>query len=95
MTKQELIEMVGSEEQADYAMAIILKNIKRDFVSLCIRAEVKEIETKLQAFIDEGVLYKANGSLHVNWGHKDTSKCYDANALLYSRNRTMSLMAVR
>ena len=29
MTKQELIKMTGSEEQADYAMEILLRNCKK------------------------------------------------------------------
>ena len=44
MTKQELIKMTGSEEQAAYAMEILLKNCKKPFVEMAIRAELKEIE---------------------------------------------------
>ena len=37
MTKQELIEMTGSEEQANYTVQIILKQLKPEFVRQCVR----------------------------------------------------------
>ena len=119
MTKQELIKMTGSEEQADFAMEILLKNCKRAFVEMAIKAELNEIDNQVKAFEQEGILVKCNSSYHVNWGaaykvfgdepgaawhateeQKDESeaigsRCYDANALLYRRNRTISLLAVR
>ena len=119
MTKQELIKMTGSEEQAVYAMEILLKNCKKPFVEMAIRAELKEIENQIKAFEEEGILYKCNSTYHVDWGapHRvfgdepgsywhatDEQKaeaeaiekrCYEANALLYTRNRTISLIAVK
>ena len=95
MTKQELIEMVGGEEQADFALEIVLKNLKKDFVRQCIAAEVKQIEDKIGGYEAEGVIYRANGAKHVDWGRDEQSKCYDASSVLYKRNRTMSLLAVR
>ena len=119
MTKQELIEMTGSEEQAAYAMEILLKNCKKEFVRMAIQAELKKIENQVKAFEAEGILYKCNGTYHVDWGapHRvfgdkpgaywhatDKQKaeseaiekrCYEANALLYTRNRTTSLLAAR
>ena len=44
MTKQELIKMTGSEEQADYAMEILLRNCKKAFVRMAIQAELNEIK---------------------------------------------------
>ena len=119
MTKQELIKMTGSEEQAAYAMEILLKNCKKEFVKMAIQAELSQIEKKVKAFEAEGILYKCNSTYHVDWGapHRvfgdepgaawhatDKQKaesealekrCYEANALLYTRNRTTSLLAVR
>ena len=119
MTKQELIEMTGSEEQAAYAMEILLKNCKKPFVRMAIQAELSEIENKVKAFEEEGILYKCNSTYHIAWGaphrvfgdepgaawhvteeQKANSeaikkRCYEANALLYRRNRTISLLAVR
>ena len=119
MTKQELIKMTGSEEQADFAMEILLRNCKKAFVRMAIQAELNEIEKEVKAFEADGILIKSNGSYSVNWGaayrvygdepgaawhatkeQKDESeaiekRCYDANALLYRRNRTISLLAVR
>ena len=119
MTKQELIEMTGSEEQAAYAMEILLKNCKKEFVRMAIQAELSQIEKKIKAFEEEGILVKCNSSYHVNWGaaykvfgdepgaawhatdkQKAESealenRCRDASALLYRRNRTISLLAVR
>ena len=119
MTKQELIKMTGSEEQAAYAMEILLKNCKRAFVEMAIKAELNEIDNQVKTFEQEGILVKCNSSYHVNWGaaykvfgdepgaawhateeqkaesEAIESRCYDANALLYRRNRTIALIAVR
>ena len=119
MTKQELIEMTGSEEQAAYAMEVLLKNCKKEFVRMAIQAELSQIEKEVKAFETEGILYKCNSTYHVDWGaphrvfgdepgaywhatekQKAESeaiekRCYEANALLYTRNRTISLLAVR
>ena len=119
MAKQELIKMTGSEEQADYAMEILLRNCKKAFVEMAIRAELNEIEREVKAFKEEGILYKCNSSYHVNWGvaykvfgdepgaaghateeqkaesEAIENRCRDASALLYRRNRTIALIAVR
>lgn len=118
MTKQELIEMTGSEEQAAYAMEILLKNCKESFVRMAIQAELKAINSKIADFKEEGIIYTANNSNYVNWGseHKVygdepgaywhateeqkkeaeriVKRCEEADALLYRRNRTISLIAV-
>ena len=49
MTKQELIQMTGSEEQATYAMEILLKNCKESVVRMAIRAELNSIDS---CFVD-------------------------------------------
>ena len=119
MTKQELIKMTGSEEQADFAMEILLKNCKKAFVRMAIKAELNEIDNQIKAFEAEGILVKCNSSYSVNWAEAykpfgdepgsywhatDEQKaeseaiekrCRDASALLYRRNRTTSLLAVR
>ena len=95
MTKQELIKMTGSEEQAAYAMEILLKNCKKPFVEMAIRAELNEIEKQAKAFEEEGVLVRPNGTYCVNWGAPNRERCYEADALLYRRNRTVSLLAAR
>ena len=119
MTKQELIKMTGSEEQADFAMEILLKNCKKAFVRMAIQAELDGIDKEIKSFEEEGILVKCNSSYHVNWGaaykvfgdepgaawhatdeQKAESeaidrRCRDASALLYRRNRTVSLIAVR
>ena len=119
MTKQELIKMTGSEEQAAYAMEILLKNCKKAFVEMAIRAELNEIEKEVKAFEEEGILSRYNSTWHVNWAAPHRvfgdepgaawhatkeqqaeadaieKRCYEANALLYRRNRTIALIAVR
>ena len=95
MTKQELIKMTGNEEQADFAMEILLKNCKEAFVRMAIQAELKEIEKQVKAFKEEGVLVMPNGSYRVNWGAPNRERCYEADALLYRRNRTISLLVAR
>ena len=119
MTKKELIEMTGSEEQAAYAMEILLRNCKAPFVKMAIQAELKAIEDKIEAFKQEGIIYEANHSNYVNWGKAEEvfgnepgaywyatdeqkaeaerieERCREAEALLYTRNRTVDLIAVR
>ena len=119
MTKKELIEMTGSEEQAAYAMEILLKNCKESFVKMAIKAELREIEEKIEAFKQEGIIYESNHSNHVNWGKAEEvfgnepgaywhatkeqkaeaerieERCREAEALLYTKNRTVDLIAVR
>ena len=119
MTKQELIKMTGSEEQADFAMEILLKNCKRAFVEMAIQAELDVIEKEVKAFEQEGILVKCNSTYHVNWGaaykvfgdepgaawhateeqkaesEAIENRCRDASVLLYRRNRTIALIAVR
>ena len=119
MTKEELVEMTGSEEQAAFAMEILLRNCKKPFVRMAIRAELAAIEDQAKALEKEGILYKNNGSYHVAWGaaHKVygdepgaawhatkeqkaqaeafENRCREAEALLYTRSRTISLLAVR
>ena len=119
MTKKELIEMTGSEEQAAYAMEILLKNCKAPFVKMAIQAELRAIEDKIEAFKQEGIIYEANHSNHVNWGKAEEvfgnepgaywhateeqkaeaerieERCREAEALLYTRNRTVDLLAAR
>ena len=119
MTKQELIKMTGSEEQAAYAMEILLKNCKKAFVEMAIRAELNEIEREIKAFEEEGILSNYNSTWHVNWAAPHRvfgdepcaawhateeqkaeseaieNRCRDASALLYRRNRTIALIAVR
>ena len=67
MTKQELIKMTGSEEQAAYAMEILLKNCKKAFVEMAIRAELNEIEKEVKAFEEEGILSRYNGTSSLKW----------------------------
>lgn len=119
MTKQELIKMTGSEEQAAYAMAILLKNCKKAFVEMAIQAELAEINKQINAFKEDGIIVTANGTDWVNWGAADAifgnepgaawnateeqkaraeaieARCYEANSLIYQRNRTKSLLAAR
>lgn len=119
MTKQELIKMTGSEEQADYAMEILLKNCKKDFIRMAIKAEMAEINKEIDAFKEDEIIVSTNGFDKVNWGAADAvfgdepgafwnateeqkaqaeaieARCYEANRLLYRRNRTESLLAAR
>lgn len=119
MTKQELIEMTGSEEQAAYAMELLLKNCKESFVRMAIKAELAEINKQIEAFKEEEIIVSANGFDQVNWGAVDSpfgnepgafwnatdeqkaqseaieARCREAESVLYRRNRTTALLAVR
>ena len=119
MTKLELIGMTGSEEQAAYAMEILLKNCKESFVRMAIQAELNKIDSRIEAFMQEGIIYEANHSYSVDWGKAEEvfgnepgaywtateeqkaeaerieERCREAEALLYTRNRTVDLLAIR
>lgn len=96
MTKTELIEMVGSEEQADYAMEIILNQLKKDFIKNAIKSKLTDTENKMAELETEDIIYTENGTKKVNWNpSKDSDKQYKANSLIYIRNRLMSMLAYR
>lgn len=119
MTKQELIEMTGSDEQAAYALEILLANCKKDFVRMAIQAELNKIDSQIEAFKHEGIIYEVNHSNSVDWGaparvfgnepgaywhataeqkakaEQLEERCREAETLLYTRNRTVDLIAVR
>ncbi len=61
MTKEELVKMVGTEEQADYAMEIILSQVKKDFVKSAIKAKIAEVESRMNELEAEDIIYTANG----------------------------------
>lgn len=119
MTKQELIEMTGSDDQAEYAMSILLKNCKKAFVEMAINAELAEIKQQVETFKQDGIIVSTNGYDHVNWNAASKvfgnepgafwhateeqkaeaeaieARCREAEIILYRKNRTVSLIAVR
>ena len=113
MTKQELIEMAGKEEQADYALEIVLKNLQPAFIKSVVSLELKEINTEVQRMKAAGFVVTDNGHDSVNWGKAERlngwhlseeqqaaydearKTCEKCDALLYRKNRTISLLAVR
>lgn len=96
MTKKELIEMVGSEEQADYAMDIVLSQVKKEFVRSAIKSKLAEVEKQMEVLRAEGILYVANGTYHVNWNNdKERNKQNEGDSLIYLRNRLTSMLVVR
>lgn len=113
MTRKELIEMCGSEDQANLAMEMLLKNVKPAFVVSSIRAEIAEAEATINEYKASGFIYTCNGMEHVAWGKANElcglhlseeeerqytdacKKCNEAEALLYRRNRLVSMIAVR
>lgn len=113
MTKQELIKMVGSEEQANYAMEIVLKNLRPDFIRSVVRLELKSIDQEIQSMKDAGFIVTNNGYDSVNWSKsmrlngfniseeqqaeydKAYKMCSMCDSLLYKKNRTSSLIAIR
>ena len=96
MTKAELIEMVGTEEQADYVMEIILGQVKKDFVKSVIKSKLADTESKMTELETEGFIYTNNGTKKVDWNpNKDREKQEKANSLIYIRNRLTSMLAYR
>ncbi len=67
MTREELIEMCGSEDQANLAIDILLKNIKPALVTSSIRAEIAEADVKIEEYKSSYFIYTCNGMEHVNW----------------------------
>lgn len=68
MTRKEIIEMCGSEEQANFAIEILLKDIKPAFIRSCIEAEIKETKKKIDEYERSGFIYNSNSSYGVDWG---------------------------
>lgn len=68
MTREELVAMVGNEEQADFALTLLLKSVKRPFIESVIRQELLEINSAIDEYRAEGIIYRCNGSDHVAWG---------------------------
>lgn len=113
MTKQELIEMVGNEEQAAYALEIVLKNLQPGFIRTVVNLELKAIDEEIQKMKGAGFIVTNNGHDSVNWGKamqlngwnlseeqqaeydKAMDTCANCNSLLYKKNRTISLIAIR
>jgi hypothetical protein len=67
MTKQELLKMVGNEEQVDFAMELLLGSVKKPFVEMAIRSEIDDINTKLVEYRILGIVCERNGFDHVDW----------------------------
>ena len=113
MTKQELINMVGNEDQASYTMDLVLKNLQPAFIKSVVSLELKEINQEIQTMKDAGFIVTRNGHDSVNWGMAERlngwnlseeqqaaydaarSKCEVCSSLLYRKNRTTSLLAIR
>ena len=68
MTKQELVQMVGSDEQANMVMELVLKNVKKTFVTTVIKSELDEVEHQICGMLGHAVVM-SNGRFTVNWGY--------------------------
>lgn len=119
MTREELLTMCGSNDQADYAAQLVLKHINPDFVERCCAAELAEIQEEIDRLVGEGIICQVNGSYQVDWcvpervygdepgaAWKATEEqdaehdrlqelCVTAQTVLWRRNRTIDLIAVR
>lgn len=67
MTREELVKMTGSEEQADYALELVLKQVTQSFVTSCVKAEENALEAQIKAELEAGYIWKNNGSYAVSW----------------------------
>ena len=77
MTRKELTTMTGSVEQTDFAIEILLKHVKRDFVCSVIRAEAAEINEQLNALEAEGWVWRANGFRNASWSKAEKLNGWD------------------
>jgi len=67
MTMQELITMTGSQDQADFALHILLKHVKPAMIHAAVKAELDTINREIKALEAEGYIYTCNGMQHVCW----------------------------
>lgn len=96
MTKAELIKILGNEEQANFAMEIILNQVNEKFVRTAINIELEKIKTEIAVLEEKNIIYTVNGIKKVNWNPNiDRDEQNAANALLYVRNRLVSMLSVR
>ncbi|MCD8013278.1 MAG: hypothetical protein LUG99_08900 [Lachnospiraceae bacterium] len=105
MTREELTKQVGGEENAEYAMNLILKNIEPGFIRAILRSEKSAVEYQLKELEAEGFACMVNGSYHTDWGREsydDTPEATEINSklssvegLIYENNRLAVMMAVR
>ena len=77
MTREELIAKYGSEDQANFVIAILLKNVKPAFIKSAINTELSEVEGKIAEYKTDGFIYTANGHEHVSWGKSEELKGWD------------------
>lgn len=68
MKFEELVEIMnGKEDNAKFAMSIVLENVKKDFVVSCIKAKLSSVEEEIKAFEENDYIYYANQHYSVNW----------------------------
>lgn len=67
MTRQELVEMVGNEDQANLALELLLKSVRPAMIKTIIHAEIESVNKKLDEYREADFVSHYNGSDHVNW----------------------------
>jgi hypothetical protein len=77
MTRKELTAMTGSVEQTDYAIEILLKHIRPDFIRSVVKAEAAEIEAELKELEAQGWVWWANGYRNARWSKAEELNGWD------------------
>lgn len=67
MTRKELTAMTGTVEQTDFAIELLLKHIKPDFICSVVKAEAAEIEAELKELEAQGWARRIRGSWSAEW----------------------------
>ena len=67
MTRQELVEMVGNEEQANLALELLLKSVKPAMIRTIINAEIESVNKQLDEYREAEIVSHYNGGDHINW----------------------------
>lgn len=89
MTREELSKMVG-EDNVDYAIEILLSNVKEAFVTSCIKSEIKSTESEMCQLEEEGYILTSNGTKvtsfsnvakHQGWNQTEEQAKAEAEAL--------------
>lgn len=99
MTREELIELVGDEDQADYALIVLLRQIKPGFLKSAISAELKEVEAAIEALRAEGIIRFCNGTdvpfRTIDNYDNARDKLDAAEVLLYRRRRLVAMTLIQ
>lgn len=94
MTTNELVNVVGTMDDANYIKSILLQSVTEPFVASCVRNELRETVNRINELKEVGIIYVANQHHRVDCNpNNDRNLIDEAYELLYKRNRLTALAA--